>query len=91
MKVTLKKTEDRSGYALVAYQVLGDGVEIGHVEQVESSKTGFRYGRCVGQVLCRVWKAYRAGRHIEHPKDWASGFERGFWTRAEAVEALLKA
>lgn len=86
MKISIKATEDVNGRALKAYQVIGDGVEIGKVEQVETTKTGFRHGRCVGQVPCKAWRAYSKGKRIESPKD-----ERGFRTRAEAVEAIVKA
>ena len=70
---------------------LGDKC-IGRVEQREGTKTGFRFGKCVGQVPTKVWSAYDAkGKRIDEPKDWASGFARGFSTRKDAAEALLAA
>lgn len=91
MKISLKTVDDVSGHALKAYQVLGDGIDLGRVEQVETTKTGFRFGRCIGQVPCKAWRAYFRGKRLEGRKDWASGSDRGFLTRAEAVEAIITA
>jgi hypothetical protein len=68
-----------------------DGVAVGTVTKVQSTKTGFRRGYCVGQVPCWRYEARALeGKRICDPHADMGGFARDWMSRADAVEALVK-
>lgn len=89
MTTNVKTRKREAGGAFV----LMDGVTLGYVEQVETSRTGFRRGYCVGQVTCKTWRAYAlmGERRIPHAQNTPSRFGTpgGFATRAKAIDALM--
>ena len=64
-------------------------VEIGIITRVESSKTGFRRGYCIGQVDCIRYEADAAdGTRLRIQE--LGGYRVGHSRRADAVAALVK-
>jgi len=69
--------------------VMLDGVQIGTIEKVESCKTGFRRGYCIGQVPCMRYEATASdGKRINTTV--LGGYSVGWERRADAVAALVK-
>ena len=67
---------------------IGD-VCIGTVRKVESSKTGFRRGYCIGQVSCNRYEAVASdGTHLRVVD--IGGFRVGHLRQVDAVAALVK-
>lgn len=85
-----KRDDSKAREADRAYLVLRGDKVLGHIEQVESTKTGFRRGYCIGQVPCKVWRAYDVnGKRTKEPRD-LGGFSRGHSTRQAAAESLVQ-
>ena len=64
-------------------------VEIGTITRVESSKTGFRRGYCIGQVDCIRYEAEAADGTRLRVSDLC-GYYQGHLRRSDAVAALVK-
>lgn len=80
-----QKTDETARGGFPIYAVIHDHQTIGTVYKVETTKTGFRRGRCVGQVPCTLWRAKTAdGRELPERR----GFH-GFRSRKDAAQALL--
>ena len=47
------------------WDVYANGEKIGVVYSVHTTKTGFRGGRCVGQVSCKAWRGRLLGEMTE--------------------------
>ena len=71
------------------YEVAHGGDVIGRVERQETSNTGFRHGRCVGQVAVLRWFAWLPNGH--HPPAPGYWMYNGHGTRAAAADALRDA
>ena len=74
--------------AITEYAVLEEnGAEVARLYRKETTKTGFRYGRCVGQVPCKAWfvRLHQDGRIYGR----RTGFGGPRWsTRQAALDAL---
>ena len=94
-KPTLKAIRDLRAEGLPfqaesAWSVLApDGVVLGRVYRRKTAKTGFRHGRCVGQVSVSRWYYQVSGRPEELPAFSAWGVN-GLAIRDSAVAQLLK-
>jgi hypothetical protein len=89
-KVRLQKSEHNGR---PAHDVLVNGERVGVVYWRESSKTGFRSGRCVGQVACKAWFYKRVlpdGGLSSEEGYRSSGWGPRFRTRAAAVKELVE-
>ena len=72
------------------HEVTVDGVMVGRVQRRDTTKTGFKRGRCVGQVPVKRWFAWNAMGSRIGPTWSGLGRTAGFRTRNEAVQALVE-
>lgn len=93
-KPLLKKIPDLRGMGLPhaatsGWMVSLEGVALGVVYRAKTSVTGFKHGRCVGQIPVQRWFFRLPERQEDWPKETSWG-TRGMRTRDAIVAALCK-